>query len=338
MHRETGSNSHGAVSHGAAVVGSAAREEVSKLLATERAERKRAAAALSHHAARIKGARSRTPVDKQAVMSDALSIPHPDSGRKPAKRAAGPPRVAKLAGRAASPSPQSKTRRERRGFGTSSPARVRKPEASKQSKDKRRPTSVPRVARLAAAVRERARSPAKKSPAEKKGFGASVPRNTHPTAWDSSISGSVRSESFEDEEEKGDGEESSRPIKAAMRWMKSPTKSSVAKQASRLERQNAMKKGFGSSTPRDPEQELEWSLMGEKAEAPETMSGRLVNLLGRLVPPEPEQRRGSAAHERRGFGTSSPARRTDKWLAPKRADGTVGGPARCAEACIRTVF
>ena len=315
-----------ALSHGAAVVGSAAREEVSKLLAAERAERKRAAAALSHHAARIKGARGRTPADKQAVMSGALSIPHPDSGRKPAKRAAGPPRVAKLAGRAASPSPQSKTRRERRGFGTSSPARVRKPEASKQPKDKRRPTSVPRVARLAAAVRERARSPAKKSPAEKKGFGASVPRNTHPTAWDSSISGSVRSESFEDEEEKGDEEEDSRPIKAAMRWMKSPTKSSVAKQASRVERQNAMKKGFGSSTPRDPEQELEWSLMGDKAEAPETMSGRLVNLLGRLVPPEPEQRRESAAHERRGFGTSSPARRTDKWLAPQRADGRIGGP------------
>ena len=66
-----------ALSHVAAVVGSAAREEVSKLLATERAERKRAAAALSHHAARIKGARSRTPADKQAVMSDALSIPHP---------------------------------------------------------------------------------------------------------------------------------------------------------------------------------------------------------------------------------------------------------------------
>ena len=73
--------------------------------------------------------------------------------------------------------------------------------------------------------------------------------------------------------QKGDEEEDSRPIKAAMRWMKSPTKSSVAKQASRVERQNAMKKGFGSSTPRDPEQELEWSLMGDKAEAPETMSG-----------------------------------------------------------------
>lgn len=158
----------------------AMREQMTQLLESERGQRKRMAAQLSKPGVESRGGRW-----DQAVSSGVSAV---------VRVAAGPPRVAGLKGRVDSPA--KKRIGGPKGFGSSSPARVRKPKgqgaAAAATADAARraasPAAVPRVATLAAAEQLK---PRPHSRAARRGFGASGSRDTNPAAWESSLKGEV---------------------------------------------------------------------------------------------------------------------------------------------------
>eukprot|EP01043_Picozoa_sp_COSAG02_P030587 COSAG02_NODE_1960_length_10257_cov_48.153278_6_plen_1221_part_00 len=272
-------------------------------------------------------------------------------------------RVAELA-RRASPQRMRVRRSEAKGFGSSSPARVRKSSrgagSAAYSRRTASPAAVPRVATLAACTGANIPKPRVHPNGAKKGFGVSGCRDTSPAVWSSSVKGTVPTVcspiavADKDEEDQssrspnGSGTAVMKPTtKAALRWMKSPTKSSAAKRTVAptasaaatgttagdvFAAKRKTKKGFGSSASRgvggSPQMQRHLDVEGRD----EVLSGKVVDLINRLVPTpsidnttggvesgSPTKNRKAKYNNpaKKGFGTSSPARLTNTWLAPE---------------------
>ena len=135
---------------------------------------------------------------------------------------------------------------------------------------------------------------------------------------------------------------------ASMRLKETPTKASEARRAAAAEAspKPLTKKGFGSSASRGLPSEIPAAPLSDMASEP--MSGREVQLINRLVPHSepvhlfaggnghgvggsspPEAKYSSA---KRGFGSSSSARKTEAWLAAPGSPGrTKSGDASDAQ-------
>ena len=336
----------------------AMREQMTQVLEEEREHRKRTAATLGNRKlfGTERSIHSLTPEKAPRRASVTATV----RGRAP--------RVAELA-RRVSPQRMRVRRSEAKGFGTSSPARVRKSSraaGSEKTDSGRRadsPAAVPRVATLAAAVAADMAKTRAHPHGAKKGFGASGSRDTNPAVWSSSVKGVVPSAhsplaAAEREEETSRSPKATsalmRPAaKAALRWMNSPTQSSAAKRAAALSSTAALattgsagdefvatkrktKKGFGSSASRGvggSPRTVQRNSEGDGRD--DVLSDRVVDLINRLVPApsndsaesgnrsgsplKPHRREKYSNPAKRGFGTSSPARLTNAWLAPEEA-------------------